>query len=164
MLGYTDASSEGIAFVSGNKWQRWRWNQLSDQLLRSLRSHTNEIDCNWAELVAVYAAVYICAEEGYQRIVLRSDNMAVVEMFQRHVDVHPSLWGTQTRAKKQFRDLLTKVGGLMAKHRLDVVIEWISGIANPADGPSRGKKLSEETRLSYGASVPEDLVGVLVGA
>lgn len=169
MHGFTDASSKGIGIVVGNKWQWWSFNQESDLLPRS--SATNEIDPNWAELLAVYMFLITQARAGRQgcRITLRSDSAMVVGMFERHAATHPSLWGVPKKERERhrgerYRELLRRIGGLVAKHRLDVVIKWVPRSENLADSPSRGKGLLEKTRLRYGADVPGDLVGVLVSA
>lgn len=167
--GYTDASGKGIGIVVGNKWQRWLFNQNSDLLPRSPR--TNEIDPTWAELLGVcmFLVTELSAHNGYQscRMVLYSDSVRVVGMFEGHADIHPSLWGLPRKERERCRgercrEVMRRIGGLMTKQRIEVVVKWVPTNANPADGPSRGRRLLEEMRWGYGAHVPDDLVGLLV--
>lgn len=161
---YADASKIGIGFSHHDKWRRWIFNTASTQ--PPLPTLTNKIDCNWAELLAVYLALHTLVGLGHHasRVVLYSDSMAVVGMFERLACFHPCLWGILGKENALFLSLLRRIGELVERHGLKVKVRWVPTEENPADGPSRGKGLLKEKRLEHGMALPADLIDILMNA
>ncbi|KXN80780.1 hypothetical protein AN958_07414 [Leucoagaricus sp. SymC.cos] len=139
---YVDASAIGIGFLFSDQWQAWRlkpgWMAVYDE--------EKEYPIRLAEAIAIELGVRLMIEKGARHIVMRSDNLPVVEAI-LHRSTDDTLFG---RAVKHTLDVC---------HQYDVRLDilWIPGEINPADGPSRLRVGTKAERFRYDIDIPSHL-------
>lgn len=142
----------------GDEWQAWRW-KLHSPLLRRL-PRTNEICASWAELSAVELGVWALVQVGLRnaRVLVNTDNRVVFQTIGGIIGVgKPSLWDMRACKNELLVEGVGRIGELLEKYNMELGIQWVAGETNPADWPSRGKGLWQDSRFAGGSQLPPNL-------
>ncbi|RXW20053.1 hypothetical protein EST38_g5810 [Candolleomyces aberdarensis] len=136
---FVDASTKGIGFIWGNKWEAWKLNQ---------GWRTEGRDMPWAEMVAVELGLRTLIAAGVRstHIRIRSDNHAVVT----------GLSGKQMR-NAQDALIFQEIQALCKASGIVLMPVWVWTKSNPADALSRGRYPAKETEMDVRAEMPSHL-------
>lgn len=124
---------------------------LAWRFRKGTRSELNELGSNWAELLAIEMALrYLIARGAVSdtSFLIRSDNMFAIKNLNvlKARNMHAAA-------------IIDKIASIFRKHRVVARAEYVPGLINPADGPSRGR--CSERKLSYNFEVPSHLMRLL---
>ncbi|KXN82259.1 hypothetical protein AN958_02809 [Leucoagaricus sp. SymC.cos] len=138
---YVDASNIGIGFMFCNQWQAWRlksgWKRRHKKRGRPIRL---------AEAIAIELGIRSMIEAGVTEIVLRSDNLPVVEAIMK-----------RSTKSRQFGQAVKRILDVCELYGVHLDILWIPGKINPADGPSRLRVGNEVEMFPFTIDIPPHL-------
>ncbi|KAF7760889.1 hypothetical protein Agabi119p4_10298 [Agaricus bisporus var. burnettii] len=137
---YVDASGTGIGFYLLGRWQAWK-------LKKGWKSVKGR-DIQWAEAVAVEMGVLLLLKAGYaqKKIRLHSDNRQVVDAF-----------SAENFDQAHVGPIVQLCTDLCCTYGLDCTVEWVPGVENPADNPSRFLFLDKNKRFPCDIMIPHAL-------
>ena len=145
---YVDASNWGIGIVINKRWVAYPFLPT-----------TSIPHINWAELLAIEAGVVFLIASGY----ISQIRNGVLKVYSDSIS---AIMAFETERENRFiwaKDILERLERLKKKQGLKLELEHVSTKVNLADGPSRGKTLSEMERLRAKVVLPPHLQNILGG-